>query len=96
MFHHVVQRLLGDAIEGNVYFVWEVGRWTSIHHDCDRDARPSGHRLGELPQQIAEVGLDQRRWPQFQEQGAHLGQRAAGEPAQLAEHLLAFGLVGLP
>ena len=96
MFDDVVQRLLGDPVEGYVNIFRQIGHWVALQRHCDRDAAAAGDRLGQLPQQVAEVRLYQRGRPQLQEQSAHLGQRAAGELAQLAQELPAFSRVVLP
>ncbi len=53
--------------------------------DLHRDAGPAGDGLAQLLEQIGQIRLGQRRRAQLQEQGAHLGQGAPGELAQLLQ-----------
>ncbi len=79
---HIVQRLLGNAVQGNVNVFRE--RALTLHCHRDGHARPSRDGFTKLSQQVVQARFGQSRRSQLQQQGTHLGH---GPPAQLPQFL---------
>ena len=85
MLDHVVERLLGDAVERLLDIQRQAIRQVGLQQDGEPDAALERRHMG--PQRLDEpVALEARR-PQLEQERAHLGERLTLELAQLLELL---------
>jgi hypothetical protein len=90
----VVQRLLGDTIEGHVDLFGQGMEVVHVHRH--RNAGAAGSGFAQLAQQVAQVGFDQGCRAELEQQGPHLGQGAPAQLAEFGQQRSALFLVGLP
>ena len=93
MLVDVVERLLGDTVEGELDLRREA--LLALDRHVDRKVRAPAKHLTQLTQKVAQLGLNDGRRAQLEQQGAHLRQSAAGEGAHILESLHAsLGVFG--
>ena len=94
MLDYIVQRFLGDAVEGNLHIRRQLS--LPLYLDINRDAFAAAGGFPKLAQQVFQARFQQGCRAQLQQQRAHLGQRAPAQAAQLLQQTPPFRRIFLP